>query len=266
MKERVLSAIVALSIVVPVLLVGGSVFAVFVMLVGIIAFKEYIAARETNREFPFLVKILAYFIYVLGLIKIFQPIEMPQIFDYQLASLLFISMLIPLVFYHDEKKYHFEDAAYLIVGTFFLVLACGALVKVREFSLAHFVYLILIPMLGDTFAFFSGKLIGSHKLVESISPKKTIEGIVFGTFFAVLIASAFYYIYVNDQINVWILIYQTIVLSIVGSIGDLVFSSMKRFYRIKDFSNLIPGHGGILDRLDSIIFVVLAYVLFMSII
>ena len=79
------------------------------------------------------------------------------------------------------------------------------------------------------------------------------------------VASAFYIIVLNPDINVFIIVGVTLLLSIVGQFGDLFFSSIKRHYGVKDYSNLIPGHGGILDRLDSIIFVILTYVLFISI-
>jgi len=117
----------------------------------------------------------------------------------------------------------------------------------------------------DTFAYFGGYFIGKHKLCPSISPNKTIEGAIVGTLVGVMVSTLFYLFVINNSINIAILIGITLVLSLVGQLGDLFFSSIKRYYKVKDFSNLIPGHGGILDRLDSIIFVILTYILFMNI-
>ena len=123
------------------------------------------------------------------------------------------------------------------------------------------IYLFLITILTDTFALFIGKSFGKHKLAPLISPNKTIEGAVGGSVVATILASLFYIFVVKDYSSIIIVIVLTFVLSLVGQLGDLIKSSIKRHAGIKDFSNLIPGHGGILDRLDSIIFVMMAYIL-----
>ena len=100
--------------------------------------------------------------------------------------------------------------------------------------------------------------------MPDISPKKTWEGLVGGTFFGVLISGIFYYQMINNSVPVFQLSMIITFLSLIGQFGDIVFSSIKRYYGKKDFSNLIPGHGGILDRMDSIIFVLLGFVLVIS--
>ena len=109
-------------------------------------------------------------------------------------------------------------------------------------------------------------LLGSHKLLESVSPKKTWEGMIGGTIFGVLISSTFYHVVVDPNLPIYVLLIITTFLSIIGQFGDLVFSAIKRYYNKKDFSNIMPGHGGVLDRLDSIIFVILGFMFFISII
>ena len=118
----------------------------------------------------------------------------------------------------------------------------------------------------DTFALFTGMFIGKNKLAPSISPKKTIEGFIGGALMGTFIATAFYVTVINQSMPLVLIIFVTLLLSCVGQLGDLVFSFVKREYGKKDFSNLIPGHGGILDRFDSLIFVVLAFILVHSII
>lgn len=110
---------------------------------------------------------------------------------------------------------------------------------------------------NDTFAYIVGKSIGKHKLFERISPKKTIEGFLGGLVFSVIagILISKYYIGSNLIINTYIWIGIAFIASFFGTIGDLVESKFKRIAQVKDSGNIMPGHGGILDRLDSIIFV-----------
>ena len=113
----------------------------------------------------------------------------------------------------------------------------------------------------DTFAMLIGCLIGKHKLIPSVSPKKSIEGSVAGSIVGTAIASIYYVNVLEGGINILLLIVMSLVLSILGQIGDLFFSKVKRENEIKDFSNLMPGHGGVLDRFDSLLFIVYGYII-----
>ena len=124
----------------------------------------------------------------------------------------------------------------------------------------------MITIFTDTFAFVSGKIFGRHKLIERISPNKTLEGFIIGSIIGTIIPTIFYIYVISPGEEFISIIIFTFVLSIIGQFGDLVFSSIKRHYKIKDFSNLIPGHGGILDRLDSITFVMFGYIILINLI
>jgi len=118
----------------------------------------------------------------------------------------------------------------------------------------------------DTYAYLVGRWVGSIKLLEDLSPNKTLEGMIGGTLAGVFVSTVFYHTVVNPELPIYVVVFITTFLSILGQLGDLFFSAIKRYYGKKDFSNIMPGHGGILDRFDSIIFVVLGFMLFISII
>jgi phosphatidate cytidylyltransferase len=109
---------------------------------------------------------------------------------------------------------------------------------------------------NDTFAYIVGKSIGKRKLLEKVSPKKTIEGFLGGVVFAVLASYIIskYYIEIAET-NTFIWIITALIVGVFGTIGDLIESKFKRIAGVKDSGSIMPGHGGILDRLDSVIFV-----------
>ena len=118
-------------------------------------------------------------------------------------------------------------------------------------------------MVTDVFAMLGGKFFGKNKMCPKLSPHKTWEGSLCGLIGGSLVGIIFYSVFAGNFS--FYLIIMTLVLSIVGQMGDLVMSKIKRENSIKDFSNIMPGHGGILDRLDSVIFVFLTYMLLLVI-
>ena len=174
--------------------------------------------------------------------------------------------VVPMVFINDTKKYNLNDALFLVGSILFVGLSFNLLMVTRNISISYIIYLFLITIITDTFALFTGMLVGKHKLAPEISPKKTIEGAVGGSLMGTIVASAFYTTVINPATPLVIVILLTALLTVIGQIGDLAFSSIKRYYGVKDFSNLIPGHGGILDRFDSIVFVTMAFVILFGII
>ena len=127
------------------------------------------------------------------------------------------------------------------------------------YGVKYFVLLVLITTMTDTFALLGGTLIGKHSFTK-ISPNKTIEGCVVGSLLGTFISTMYYVNIINTSSSLVSIILLILLLTIVGQIGDLFFSAIKRENKIKDFSNLIPGHGGVLDRLDSLLFVLFAFV------
>ncbi|MDD2489795.1 MAG: phosphatidate cytidylyltransferase [Bacilli bacterium] len=263
MKNRLISAFIGLGIFIPVTLIGGTLFNVFILAIALIGLHELLEMRPKRKQLPSFMKLITYLVYAYLVINISESNDFVYLLDYRSISLIIFIFLLPIIIYHDNKVYNINDGLFLIGVTFFLGISFNLFITLRAYSMMHVFYLFLITAMTDTYAYVSGCLIGKHKLLEVISPKKTWEGLIIGTIFGVLIASVFYYIAIDDTISVLILILCTTLLSLIGQLGDLVFSSIKRLYRKKDFSKIMPGHGGVLDRLDSIIFVALGYVLLM---
>ena len=139
------------------------------------------------------------------------------------------------------------------------------MIVLRNMNVYILIYLFGITIITDTFALITGLIFGHHKLAPEISPKKTWEGFLGGAIVGTIIPSIFYYFFISGD-NIIGTIIMTLVISIVAQLGDLIFSKIKRENNMKDFSDLIQGHGGILDRLDSTIFAINTYVLIIIII
>ncbi|MDD2551422.1 MAG: phosphatidate cytidylyltransferase [Dysgonamonadaceae bacterium] len=156
----------------------------------------------------------------------------------------------------------FNTIIYSVFGQLYITLPfCLLLLISYEYKLANPIYYYALVLaifvfiwVNDTFAFLIGITIGKHKLLRRISPKKTIEGFIGGIFFTVLSGIGFSFLYTEYTIYFWIGF--ALIVSLFATLGDLFESLIKRTYKVKDSGNLIPGHGGILDRIDSLLIVV----------
>ncbi len=266
MKTRIISSVVLLAILIPIIYFGGLGFDIAVYLVSLLALKEFLDVKEEKKMLPNFIKIMCYVIFTLILFGTVRIDNTNFVLDYRIIYGLFLVFLIPTILYHDKTLYSINDAFYLIAGILFLGISFSSFIVLRNLGLEILVYLILITTLTDTYAYLGGYYIGKHKLLKEISPKKTWEGTIIGTSFSVFASSIFYHYAIDSNLSIMIVIFMTLFLSIIGQFGDLVFSAIKRYFNKKDFSNLIPGHGGVLDRLDSIIFVVIGFMFIISMI
>ena len=263
MKTRIISALVALLLLVPIFIKGGLIFDITVIILSLLAIKEFMDVKSTKKEVPAVMKIITYILVSLIVLSGTTTNDMIYSVDIRLISALFLIYLIPTVLFHNKNKYSVVDAFYFIGGIFFIGIAFFLLMYARGISLSLVIYLFTISIFTDTFAYITGMLIGKHKLT-AVSPKKTIEGTIGGSLMGTILSTVFYITVINSN-NILIIIFVTLFLSVLSQFGDLTFSAIKRYYNKKDFSNIMPGHGGVLDRLDSIIFILLGFMFFINI-
>lgn len=264
MKKRIISAILIIAIFIPFLIIGELPFAIFMSVLSIAGLYELLRVRETRKKFPIILKIFAYILTIYFCLYNTDSIEFYHKFDYRVMASIIFLFITPMVFINDTKKYNLNDALFLIGSVLFIGFSFNLIIITRNYDLTYIIYLLLITTITDTFALFTGKLIGSHKLCPKISPKKTIEGLVGGVAMGTVVATMFYNTVISSNVSLVLVIMLTLLLALVGQLGDLVFSSIKRYYDVKDFSDIIPGHGGILDRFDSLVFVTLAFIILLG--
>ncbi len=260
MQKRLISAMVMLIITIPILIIGGYPFLALGGILSVLALKELIDLKNKEKKLPDIIKLLSF---VLVICLTFSEIESSSLvlgLSYQWLGITILILLLPSLFLKD---YETRDAFYIIGITLLLGLFFNSLILIRLGSLKLLIYLALITVLTDTFAYIIGSLIGKTKFT-SISPNKTIEGCLGGVLVGSIVA-IIYYVNIIRVLALPKVILITVLLSVISELGDLFFSKIKREYKVKDFSNLIPGHGGILDRIDSLIFVVITYVILINI-
>ena len=258
MKKRVISGAILLFLLIAFMTLNSKLFALFMLVCAIIGFNEFvnIKYKKDNLVVIKVIGIISLIIMVLN--NIFYTA------DKTITIILpLLGLTLPIVFYNDSKRYNINDALYILGAVFFLGFSFGTIIELRDSSIAECVFIFLIAFVTDTYAYIGGYLIGKHKLT-TISPKKTWEGSIVGTIMGVVAVSVYYYLVIGN-ISIYTVITMVLFLTILSELGDLVFSSIKRYFDVKDYSNLIPGHGGILDRFDSVIFVALGMALIISI-
>ena len=244
MKTRVITAIVALIVFLPLLFFGGDYFKFTTFALGVIAMYEIVRMtfKETN-------------IVVLGLSSLagallFLNEEISQLQLYGLLFFILVGMLATVV--ATGHKIKLVEIGSIIFVTAYIFIGFYCLFMIRNFSLSHVAYLLLTIWFTDSFAYFGGMKFGKNKLSPKISPNKSIEGSVIGSLSSIVIALLFFYT-TNIFSSLLVAIVITLVVSVIGQFGDLIESAYKREYQVKDSSNLLPGHGGIFDRFDSVI-------------
>ncbi|MBS4536017.1 CDP-archaeol synthase [Clostridium sp. D2Q-14] len=242
MKTRIISGIIGVFLLLIAVISGGLILKTSVLLITLLGIKEFKEAFEgINIKITNYLYVYSIFLYIFSVID-----------NYNLVTFsIVINMIVFLSMYVFNKNYDIKEIGINLLTSLYI-----------PYSLIHISFLegnillwliFIIAFATDTFAYFSGILLGKRKLAPILSPKKTIEGAIGGLIGAVL--STILFISILNLNNIYMYIILGFVCSITSMIGDLTASKIKRNIGIKDYGNIMPGHGGILDRFDSIIFI-----------
>lgn len=252
MKQRIISAFFGIILLIVVMLGGETVFDIAVVLISSIAIYEVVSALGLKRNG------------IMNAVSMLLPVAVMVVSHFNKEYIfsvvyLFIAIyLLIMLFRHG--KYSFNDVAKFIAVSVMITLSFIHIAFVRAFD--NGVICVFIIFIGswitDTCAYFTGMAIGKHKLAPAISPKKTIEGSIGGIIGVTVIITAYTLICANIidmKVNIISMIAIGLLSGILSQFGDLCASIIKRENGVKDFGNIMPGHGGVMDRFDSFLFV-----------
>lgn len=256
--KRITSALLGFPLVVIILTFGNKyVVDIFLAIIACISMQEYMnAISKDAKPIRWLGYISCIFIAFIHIIP--QYIPEPILNNIIILAIPILLLVLFTTIVATNMRINFKDVSYTLFGIVYIVTCIGFIAKIRGLEHGNWLvwFAIIAAWASDTFAYFIGKRFGKHKF-SKVSPKKSIEGCIAGVIGAVIVALIYTYA-VNEITSLnFSYIYITIItaiLSIIGQIGDFVASSIKRYVDVKDYSNLIPGHGGMLDRIDSLMF------------
>ena len=252
MKQRVITAIIFGAILILFTIAGGIPFIVLTYLFASIAVFELLKMRNVKLlSFPGLLSYILLWVFLL-------PSKYQYILNDLNVTKMEFTFLIVLLFLTytvlTQNKFTFDDVAFSILSILYVGMGFYYFMETRDAGLVYIFYSLFIIWATDSGAYFTGRAIGKRKLWPEISPNKTIEGFIGGIISAVIVSILFGVFTEMNAPIIWLSIVN-IFLSIFGQLGDLVESALKRHYEIKDSGHILPGHGGILDRFDSLLFV-----------
>ena len=252
MKQRIITAVISAAIFLPIVIYGGIPFIGLVYLLASVGLYELLKMHKINLfSVPGVISLVLLWIFLL-------PDQFQSILKSAQYTKVEIALLVVLLFLTytvaTKNRFTFEHVAFSILATLYVGMGFFYFIETREEGgLLYIFYSLFIIWSTDSGAYFVGRAMGKNKLWPEISPNKTVEGFIGGILCAVIVAVLFSF-YTDIEAGLIQLIIITILLSIFGQIGDLVESALKRHYNVKDFGHILPGHGGILDRFDSLLF------------
>jgi len=245
--QRILTALVGIPIVLLCIYYGGISF--FLMFFAVITFavSEYFNICKKYNPLNILGTILAILFYL------------SLYFNFYVQEFIIVSVFVIFLVYMFRNKINniSSEIAVTCFGTFFIPWTLYHMVLIRDipdYGMKYIIFLFVNIWLLDTGAYFIGKKFGKHKLAKNISPKKTIEGAVAGVLTSIIVSVICKFIFMQNIITVTEAVVFAVIIAFIGQFSDLAESVFKRDCDIKDSGNILPGHGGMLDRFDSYLF------------
>lgn len=253
MKTRIITGVVAAALFIPFVVYGGLPWTILVYALAAIGMYELLKMNDISIfSTPGVLGTLALFVL---LMPNEWAVQVEQWTGYPKLELAFIMVILLLVYsVLIKNKFTFDNVGFVVLAAMYVGLGFHYFIETRNEGLVYIIFALVVVWSTDSGAYFTGRKFGKRKLWPEISPNKTVEGFVGGILIAVVFAVAMELIY--PFASSWAsLLLVTIVCSVFGQMGDLVESAIKRHYGVKDSGNVLPGHGGILDRFDSLLFV-----------
>lgn len=251
MLVRIISAAVAIPLLLLFIVLGGLPLEIAALIITLIGIYELYKAVSGEIKFVHIVGFLLDIIYFAFVIIT----DNAEIFNvvFIIAVLLIMTVL---VVFHKANTIH--DGAITLLGFFYVGVMLSLICRIRDFSILFAWLPFIFAFASDTGAYFIGSAIGKHKLTPELSPHKSVEGAVGGVVTTAVLSAVYafvcYRFYGLSPEYIWILAIAGAVGSVFGQFGDLAASSIKRQVGIKDYGKLMPGHGGVMDRFDSVLF------------
>ncbi|KKK39570.1 phosphatidate cytidylyltransferase [Mesobacillus campisalis] len=254
MKQRIITGVIAAAVFLPIVLFGGWPFVLMVYLLASVGLYEALKMRNIKIwSIPGIISLILLWIFLI-------PSDYHEILadmNYSKIELTLFAVLLFLTYTVVTKnRFTFDDVAFSIMATLYVGIGFYYFIETRasDNGLTFVFYSLFLIWATDSGAYFIGRAIGKNKLWPEISPNKTREGF-FGGIVCAMIVGLLFGLFAEMNVPLLLLLLATAVLSISGQVGDLVESAMKRHYHVKDSGRILPGHGGILDRFDSLLFV-----------
>ncbi|MED4312658.1 phosphatidate cytidylyltransferase [Heyndrickxia coagulans] len=255
MKQRIITAIVAAAFFIPFVIYGKWPFVLLVYAMATVALYELLRmGKQPLFSFDGILSVLLLWL-ILFPSKYMHVIAQTGFSKLELVYMIVLLFLAYMVvtknrFTFEQAGFHILSAIYVGIGFYYFIETRNA----PDAGITYILYALFLIWATDSGAYFIGRAFGKHKLWPEISPNKTVEGALGGVLCAAVVAVLFFF-FSNIGLGLWRLMMSTVVLSVFGQIGDLVESAYKRHYGVKDAGKILPGHGGILDRFDSLLFV-----------
>ena len=272
MKQRIITAIVLGILAIPVCAFSGTVvFPIVWAILGAVGVYELLGCMGTKNN-----RIISFPLYILAIaapfaVRYFRN-ELQEYSAVIVFSLFLYSLYLLAVWVFSYEKNQNVDMNKILASvlvSLYIIGSASAIVFIRDVNGGEFYwYFVFIgAWVTDIFAYFTGMLFGKHKLIPAVSPKKTVEGAIGGVVFCVAFFmgyGALVNYFSQYDISLILLAIAGLLSALVSMIGDLSMSVIKRTYGIKDYGKIFPGHGGVLDRFDSILAVAIVMAIFLA--